>query len=159
MADERGGRGMRRILVLLAVLTLGFTAGACGGTGTTSTPSPTDSDETSVDTVEKDFSIAVSPTSSSTRRVTFKITNQGPTAHEFVVFKTDLDPASLPLSADGTAVNEDGAGVTHIDEKEDIAKDATATLSLTLQPGKYVLICNLPTHYKLGMRAPFIVSS
>jgi uncharacterized cupredoxin-like copper-binding protein len=76
-----------------------------------------------------------------------------------VIFKTDLDPASLPLIADGTAVNEGGAGVTHITEKENIAKGATATLSATLQPGKYVLVCNLPTHYKLGMHAPFTVSS
>ena len=150
---------MKRVMVLLAVLSLGIAGSACGSDAPKASPSATESDDTSVDTVEKDFSIAVSPTSSSTRKVTFKITNQGPTAHEFVVFKTDLDPASLPLIADGTAVNEDGAGVTHIDEKEDIAKDATTTLSLTLQPGKYILICNLPTHYKLGMRAPFTVSS
>lgn len=150
---------MKRLMVLLAALTMGITASACGSSGPTASPSATESDETSVDTIEKDFSIAVTPTSSSTRKVTFKITNQGPTTHEFVVFKTDLDPASLPLIADGTAVNEDGAGVTHVDEKEDIANGATATLSLTLQPGKYVLICNLPTHHKLGMHAPFTVSS
>jgi len=63
------------------------------------------------------------------------------------------------LTSDGNAVNEDGAGVTHIDEKEDIAKGATTTLSVTLEPGKYVFVCNLPTHYKLGMRAGFTVSS
>jgi uncharacterized cupredoxin-like copper-binding protein len=62
------------------------------------------------------------------------------------------------LSADGTEVNEDGPGIQHIDEKEDIAKDKTETLSATLEPGKYVFVCNLPTHYKLGMRAAFTVS-
>lgn len=150
---------MKRLMLLFAALSLGIAGSACGSNTPAASPSATTSDDTSVDTVEKDFSIAVTPTSSTTRKVTFKITNQGPTAHEFVVFKTDLDPASLPLTADGTAVNEDGAGVTHIDEKEDIANGATTTLSLTLQPGKYVLICNLPTHYKLGMHAPFTVSS
>ena len=147
--------------MLFAVLTLGFVASGCSDN--TATPSTTQSssggDETTVDVAEKDFSIAVTPGTASTGRIKFKITNSGPTTHEFVVFKTDLDPAALPLTTDGTAVNEEGAGVTHIDEREDITNGSTGTLTVALQPGKYVMVCNLPTHYKLGMHAPFTVSS
>ena len=148
--------------MLFAVLTLGFVSSGCSNdtvAGPSATPSTSGSDETTVDVAEKDFSLSVSPGSVSTHKVTFNISNEGPTTHEFVVFKTNLDPGALPLVSDGTAVNEDGAGVKHIDEREDIANGATATLSLTLDPGKYVLVCNLPTHYKLGMRAGFTVSS
>ena len=147
--------------MLFAVLTLGFVASGCSDNAATPSEAASSSgaEETTVDVTEKDFAIAVTPGTASTGKVTFKITNAGPTAHEFVVFKTDLDQTALPLSTDGTEINEDGAGIQHIDEREDIAKDAAATLSVSLQPGKYVFVCNLPTHYKLGMHVPFTVSS
>ena len=152
---------MRKVLLLFVVLTMGFVSSGCSDNTAepSAGPSTSDSDETTVDVAEKDFGIAVTPGTASTRKVKFNITNAGPTTHEFVVFKTDLDLGALPLTSDGTAVNEEGAGVTHIDEKEDIAKGATTTLSVTLEPGKYAFVCNLPTHYKLGMRAGFTVSS
>jgi uncharacterized cupredoxin-like copper-binding protein len=150
---------MKRALIFLG-LCADLTATACGSNKPATQP-PTSSAPTSgaVSIIEKDFSLAVNPATSAAGLVTFTITNQGPSVHEFVVFKSDLDPGALPLKADGSAVNEDGAGVSHIDEKEDIANGGTASLAIALQPGKYVLICNLPGHYKLGMRAGLTVSS
>src|SRR2546423_374416 len=150
---------MKRVLVLFAVGVIAATT-ACSSNKTATPPPASSSPATgAISVVLKDFSLSVTPEATSAGSVVFTITNQGPTTHEFVIFKSDLERAALPLIADGTAVNEDGAGVTHITEKENIAKDATTTLSATLQPGKYVLICNLPTHYKLGMNASFTVSS
>ena len=87
--------------------------------------------------------------------VTFAITNKGTIPHEFVVFKSDLAVDKLPMLADGTAVDEEGAGLTSVDEVEDIAVGATPTLTVTLPAGHYIVICNLPGHYQSGMHAAF----
>lgn len=77
--------------------------------------------------------------------------------HEFVVFKTDLAADKLPLAADGATVDEAGAGasLTLVDEVEDIAVGATASLAVELPAGHYVAICNVPAHYTSGMRVEF----
>lgn len=129
---------------VLAAVALG--AAACGGGA-----------ETSVGTTEKDFAITVDPASAKSGDVTFNITNSGPSTHEFVIFRTDLPPGEMPTKSDGT-VDEEGEGVEHIDEKEDITADSTAELTVGLNPGNYVLICNLPGHYKLGMHTVFRVT-
>lgn len=112
-----------------------------------------------IDTTEKDFSIGVSPSSAAAGNITFHVTNDGPSVHEFVVFASDLAPDKLPLTKEnGVAiVDEKGKGVKHIDELEDIKPGSPQDLSVNLKAGNYVLICNLPTHYKLGMHTAFTV--
>ena len=85
------------------------------------------------------------------------------TAHEFVVFKTDLAPDALPTGEDGS-VDEEGEGVELKDEIEDIAVGDTPTLTLDLDAGSYVFICNIVddgrrrvSHYQQGMRVAFTV--
>jgi len=79
--------------------------------------------------------------------------------HEFVIFKTDLPIDQLPTNDEG-AVDEEGAGVTHIDEVE-VEVGQSADLAVNLQPGNYVLICNIndnnEMHYAHGMRVAFTV--
>ena len=99
----------------------------------------------------------------STGPVSFSVTNNGPAdSHEFVVIKTDLAPDSLPVDADGN-VDESGAGITIIGEIEGIAVGEDAQTTFDLEPGKYVLICNIwdageqEAHYSMGMRSAFTV--
>jgi uncharacterized cupredoxin-like copper-binding protein len=94
---------------------------------------------------------------------TFVVSNDGPDdVHEFVVIRTDLDPAALPTDERG-AVDETGAGIEVIDEIEDIAVGDTAEVTVTLEAGNYVLVCNRydeteqEAHYAMGMRAAFTV--
>jgi uncharacterized cupredoxin-like copper-binding protein len=110
----------------------------------------------SINAVEKDFSITLDPSSTASGKVTFNIDNQGATKHELVVIKTDLAPDQLPIKSDEPEVDEDK--LDGIGEKEDIDPGSSATLSLNLEPGKYVVICNLPGHYKLGMHTALTVS-
>ena len=112
-----------------------------------------------VKATESDFKIALDSTSASSGDVTFNVVNNGPSVHEFVVFKTDLAEDSLPTKKENGAVivDEEGSGLTVIDEIEDIAEGDTQDLTVDLDAGKYVLICNLPTHYQLGMHAAFTV--
>jgi uncharacterized cupredoxin-like copper-binding protein len=157
MKSRLGSRPL--LLSFVAVLV----AGACGGGGqpaATPTPAPATSapqqNESSVAATEKDFSIALDASSTSAGKVDFIVTNDGPSVHEFVVFKTDLAPDKLPLKSG--AVDESGAGVTHIDEIEGINPNTTQKLEVDLQAGKYVLICNLPGHYQSGMHVGLTVS-
>jgi uncharacterized cupredoxin-like copper-binding protein len=111
----------------------------------------------------QEFAVLPSPDSAPAGEVTFNVTNIGPEdVHEFVVFATDLAPDALPTAPDGS-VDETGEGVELIDEIEDIAVDATPTLTVTLDAGSYVLICNIVeeegadtiVHYEQGMRVGF----
>jgi len=107
-----------------------------------------------VSTTEKDFSIDLAPSSAPAGSVTFNVSNEGPSTHEFVVIKTDDAPDALPTK-DGS-VNEDQ--VTVVDELEDVAPSTTGTLTTDLETGSYVIICNVPGHYAAGMHTAFTVS-
>jgi uncharacterized cupredoxin-like copper-binding protein len=102
----------------------------------------------------QDFKIRLDRTSAPAGKVSFDVENKGPSTHEFVVFKTDLAPDALPTDANGE-VDEHGKGVETVDEIEDIEKGATPSLDVDLEAGTYVVICNLPAHYRQGMRAGF----
>jgi uncharacterized cupredoxin-like copper-binding protein len=91
--------------------------------------------------------------------VTFRVSNDGSITHEFVVMKTDTPAADLPIgSFEGQQprVNENTAG-TNVGETGDMDAGATKTVTLDLQPGHYVFMCNLPGHYGSGMHTDFTV--
>ncbi len=109
-----------------------------------------------VDVTLSDFKIELSDTSASAGEVTFQVENKGPSVHEFVVFKTDLEPDALPTDDAGDVAESDE--FAPVDEIEDIAKGAKPKLAVELAAGDYVLICNVPAHYRQGMLAAFTVT-
>jgi uncharacterized cupredoxin-like copper-binding protein len=137
-------------LLVVAAFGLGAAATACGSDSSVASQGP-------VNVTLVEHEVQPSHTKAKAGTVTFAIRNDGKETHEFVVFKTDLDPKALPLDGDG-AVDEKGEGVEFIDERENIAPGGTAQLTLDLQPGKYVLLCNLEDHYKMGMYQAFTVT-
>jgi uncharacterized cupredoxin-like copper-binding protein len=158
LEHENRGSLVTRGVAFVAVTVL---VAACSSGGASSSPAGAPSqaasgtDGASVSTKLSEFKIELGATTAAGGPVTFALTNAGTTVHEFVVFKTDLAPDKLPLAADGTEVDEEGAGLTLVDEVEDIAVGATASLPVDLATGHYVLICNLPAHYTSGMHAEF----
>ena len=98
-----------------------------------------------------DFAVHM-PTMLGAGRHTIVLTNRGKTAHELVLFRTDLRAAQLPLGADGD-VNEDAPQLASVaDSGAATAPGASkAVHTENLSPGHYVAICNLSGHYKLGM--------
>jgi uncharacterized cupredoxin-like copper-binding protein len=151
----------RRAAMLAPLAALMLVAGACGGGGETpSSPSPsvaqTTGGATTVNATVKDFSISLDQSSVTAGAVEFAITNDGPSTHEFVVFQTDLAPDELP--EEKGEVDEEGEGLTAVDEQEDIAAGTSVTLDVTLDPGTYVIICNIEDHYLRGMRVGLTVS-
>jgi hypothetical protein len=83
-------------------------------------------------------------------KVRFVVTNIGTVKHEFVVLKT-AKPAGNLLK--GKEADESGA----VGEIDGVPPGQAKTLNLTLKPGHYSLICNLPGHYKTGQFADFYV--
>ena len=104
-----------------------------------------------------DFSVTLGSTSASAGDVAFDVTNDAEQTHEFVVVQTDLAEDALPTDENGD-VSEAGEGMEVVDEIEDIEAATSASLTVSLDAGSYVLICNLPGHYRQGMHASFTVS-
>jgi uncharacterized cupredoxin-like copper-binding protein len=92
--------------------------------------------------------------------ITFHVHNDAADlTHEMVIFKTDLPADQLPLTAEGV-VDEEAAGLTLIDEAADIEPGASTDLTVNLEAGNYVLVCNIDSnemHYSHGMYAGFTV--
>jgi uncharacterized cupredoxin-like copper-binding protein len=148
-----------RVLAGLSIVAL---AAACGPGQPTA--APTAAAPTAVTVTLQEWAVVPVPASVAAGAVTFAVTNSGPEdIHEFVVLKTDLDPGALPVDSTGT-VTEEGAGITVVDEIEDIPVGETQELTVTLAAGKYVLLCNIysadeqEAHYAMGMRIAFDVT-
>lgn len=77
------------------------------------------------------------------------IRNRGSQPHDLVVLRTDLAPDRLPYDAGRAKAGEPGL----VGRSNELRAGGTAALTLTLEPGQYVLICNVAGHYGLGMRA------
>jgi len=146
------------VLAFLGVAAL-VLAGCSGGAAASPTPKVT-----AVNVTLSEWAIGENVTTAPAGQVKFSVANNGPAdVHEFVVIKTDLSLISLPTDATGV-VNEDATGLEPVDEIEDLAVGATEDLVVTLEPGSYVLICNIyddathEAHYQMGMRNSFTVT-
>lgn len=83
----------------------------------------------------------------------FDVKNDGAVPHNLVVIKTDLAADALPVA--GGIVDESQVEV--VAYVAELAGGATGSASATLEAGSYVLICNVPGHYQLGMHAALTV--
>jgi uncharacterized cupredoxin-like copper-binding protein len=84
-------------------------------------------------------------------KVTFVVRNGGSIPHELVVLGTAKHHHALPLK--GAEAAEAGRrGGT-----EELAPGKTRRVTLTLKRGAYVLLCNLPGHYRAGQYASLTI--
>jgi uncharacterized cupredoxin-like copper-binding protein len=82
--------------------------------------------------------------------VTFEVTNDSKVMiHEMVVSAVADPSVVLPYITDEEKVDEDAAG--HVGEVAELDPGKAGALTVTLEPGSYVLYCNIPGHYILGM--------
>jgi uncharacterized cupredoxin-like copper-binding protein len=143
-------------LVALGAVACGNDTTANGGSGVQSAATQTAAKQIAVN--QKDFAIALGKATAAAGTTTFVIHNAGPTAHEFKVFRTDLPVDQLPTTATGD-VNETGPGLTRVAATPaTTSPGGTQQLTATLAAGRYVLICNLPAHYRIGMHTVLVVS-
>ncbi len=86
--------------------------------------------------------------------VTFMVMNRGTIVHSLVVIKTDTPDDKMPLDPnDAAKVSEAGSlAVTG-----QMAAGAGKQIQRQLSAGKYVLVCNEPAHYAVGMHTGLVV--
>lgn len=96
--------------------------------------------------------------------VSFLVTNAGSIAHEMVILPLPSSQAlgARPIGSDakiietgslGEASKSGGAGAG-----DGIAPGASGWVTVTLAPGQYELVCNLPRHYSAGMYTQLTVT-
>lgn len=139
---------MSRLAALAAALAI--LAAACGaapaavGPGGAFTATLTDS------------SILLSQAAIPNGPVTLVVKNIGKMDHALSVLKTNLAADKIPADpADASRADERGrVGGT----AGRVMPGQSVELQLDLSAGKYVLLCNEPAHYVIGMRAPLTVN-
>jgi uncharacterized cupredoxin-like copper-binding protein len=135
------------------IATLAISIGACGGgndnnkSTTAATTSTTSTEPTTVNASLGEYFIKLNDSVLPKGQVRFNVSNDGKIKHEFVVLRTNIAPGKLPLKKDGDANEEIAVSPGEI---PGIASGKKKTLDVILKPGKYVLLCNLPGHYKYG---------
>ncbi len=146
----------------VAVTLLAALAVACGG-GDDSASAPTtaataaaadDHDEAAeIGVALTEFAIALDGSSAHAGDVTFAVSNGGAAPHELAVIRTDLAPDALPTAA---GLVDEGQ-VEVIGRTTQLGGGAAEDVTFSLSSGSYVLICNIPAHYDLGMWVAFTV--
>jgi uncharacterized cupredoxin-like copper-binding protein len=82
--------------------------------------------------------------------VTFAVHNASKQlVHEMVLSPVKDAATALPYDKKGQKVDEDAAG--HLGEVAELAPGKGGSLTIDLKPGQYILYCNIPDHYVLGM--------
>ncbi len=166
---------MRRTWAIAAVLVTTLALAACGsssgskssGGSKTSTTSSSDSGGVSTGTTKGTpveivvgdtegtkgpMTMTVAPTTAPAGDVTFTVKNTGTIKHEMVVLKTDTPYDQLTVT-NGRVSEKDSVG-----EVGDVEPGKSGSVTLKLEAGNYVLVCNIKDHYEMGMRAAFAVS-
>jgi uncharacterized cupredoxin-like copper-binding protein len=149
---------MRKALALIAI---GGILGGCSSSGSAT--------GTTVTATLKEWEIKLSSSNLKAGDIQINFTNNGDKEHEFLVRKTDLAPDKLPLVTSGEdkdRVDEESSQLTEVGNPSEIAVIPPGTtglsLRLTLQPGHYVVFCNLHVgdllHYQKGMHTEFTVT-
>lgn len=89
--------------------------------------------------------------------VSFKVKNDSKdTVHEMIVLQLDKPGEPLPYMADEQRVDEEAVGDKG--EVSELDPGQSGSLTVNLQPGPYLLICNVKGHYAAGMWTEFTVT-
>ena len=102
-----------------------------------------------------DYKIVVNVPSVKAGKIKIGIRNLAAMEHSFQVLKTDLAPDKLPVDGASAKAKEDGK----IGDIPSIPAGKSASVTVDLVPGKYVFICNVASHYQLGMHTGFTVDA
>lgn len=146
---------MKRWVSGMAIAGLAASAlAACGSDGTSTQPASVSGNSVAV--TLHDYRIEPAVTSVPAGEVSFAIENVGATVHEMVVIRSDVAIADIPV--EGHEINEEAPGMTPIGEVEDVQAGASTDLVLTLEPGSYLLVCNIKRHFERGMATEFEVA-
>lgn len=75
--------------------------------------------------------------------------------HEFVLVRLDSADTKIPVDRKSHRIDEDS--LKSLGEVEDLKPGASGSLTADLEPGTYLLFCNIKGHYESGMHAKLTV--
>ncbi len=139
----------------IVVVTIGPGLAACGG----------DDGGDSIDVALSEWLVTADPGSAGDGEIEFRGNNRGVETHELVVVRAE-NAAALPTDDDGAVDETQFEEGVLIGEIEDIEASSSKTVKLDLQPGSYVLFCNITeeesdgtieSHFQKGMHTDFEV--
>lgn len=126
-------------------------------TETTAVPLPDTGLPLSVDAVENtatSYAFKFSATTIKAGPVTITFRNTGKLQHELILLKTDR-PFNVLIVASDNKIDE----ATSVGEVPETDGGKTVVKTFDLAPGKYDFVCNIPGHYRFGMRTAFTVTA
>jgi uncharacterized cupredoxin-like copper-binding protein len=101
--------------------------------------------------------VTADPANAPAGEITFEVANDSTDiVHEMIVAPVNDPSTPLPYDEETQRVDEDAAG--HLGEVSELDPGKSGALRLTLEPGTYILYCNIPGHYVLGMWTLFTVT-
>lgn len=151
MRRSHGPPGALTALLAAALLA------ACGAVpeSPATEPSPPPGVDTTVVAVSlTEWGVEAGPARTAAGAVAFDVANDGALTHDLWVIRTDLPAGELAVRS---GIAQTGALAELVVRTGDLSATLTERLSADLDAGRYVLICNIPGHYELGMHAPFTV--
>jgi uncharacterized cupredoxin-like copper-binding protein len=160
----RPGHAVALVVALTSVLALSACGEGSAKPAATSAAPPTRTPSTSpetapakppgsVDVSLKEYTVTPTPTSGRAGSFSFSVHNDGQSPHEFVVVKTPKQASGLAGPGGSGEASEQG----NVGETGTVPPGDNKTLSVKLAAGHYVLLCNLPGHYKAGQYVDFTV--
>ncbi len=138
-----------RILVLPAAIFLVILLAACSSSG---------GEGGDLNVVLDEYSVVTDLDTLPEGPIKFDIKNDGELKHELLIVRSDIPGAELPTEDDGSF--DEGAGGVDVErEVDDLEAGEKTSRSYTLDPGNYVLLCNIvediggteTSHYAQGM--------
>ena len=103
------------------------------------------------------MSIRADKTSAKAGPVTFNVTNWSRSVvHEMLVLAVDSADAPLPYDFSKQIIPEDQ--IKALGETNELQPNGSKSIELTLAPGNYLLVCNVPGHFAAGMALAFTVA-
>jgi uncharacterized cupredoxin-like copper-binding protein len=90
-------------------------------------------------------------------KIDFEVTNDSKSmVHEMLVVKVKTFKEALPYNDNQARIIEDKTN--DFGEVSELEPGQSGSLTLNLKPGKYMLVCNIPGHYKSHMYTDLLVT-
>ena len=143
--------------------------GPIASPGGTATGAPPSSSETSPPTSNavaistavvrlRDYAIEPASLRAVAGRVTIEAANDDGVPHDVTLLRTALAPDALPTA--GIRVDEVDPSIEIVGRTPRLSGGHSSSLTVTLEPGTYVLVCTVPHHYvREAMVATLTVTS
>lgn len=117
---------------------------------TTDLPNNLGMDMPGADMSKAVMSVMALPKTVPAGEVTFMASNRSSDlTHEMILIKVTDPHMPLPYMAADGKINEDAAH--HLGEVSELDPGKSGKLTMKLDPGTYMLLCNVPGHYMAGM--------